>query len=233
MLSTTSSAPASWASAAIAAMSAMLSSGLVGVSIQTSLVAGRSAAAHRVEVVDRRRGVVQAPVLRDLVEQPVGAAVGVVRDDHVVARPADRRAAGCPRPPARRRRRARAAAPPAPPGKSPARCGSGCPTAVLVAAAQLADAVLLVGRGRVDRRTTAPVCGSGSWPAWIARVSNPDLLRCSPCCSLTGATVVRGHAVGRVGVGVAPGREPPDSPSSSCWPSARPPSWWPSCSSTG
>ena len=38
VLSTTSSAPASWASSAIAAMSAMPSSGLVGVSTQTTFV---------------------------------------------------------------------------------------------------------------------------------------------------------------------------------------------------
>lgn len=44
VLSTTSFAPAVCATSAIAAMSAMLSSGLVGVSIQTTLVLGRIAA---------------------------------------------------------------------------------------------------------------------------------------------------------------------------------------------
>ena len=44
VLSTTTSAPAAWASSAIAAMSAMASSGLVGVSIQTAVVSpGRMA----------------------------------------------------------------------------------------------------------------------------------------------------------------------------------------------
>ena len=43
-MSTTSSAPASWVSAAMASMSAMPSSGLVGVSSHTIRVSGRSAA---------------------------------------------------------------------------------------------------------------------------------------------------------------------------------------------
>ena len=45
MLSTTNFAPASWASTASAAMSAIPSNGLVGVSHHTSLVVGRIAAA--------------------------------------------------------------------------------------------------------------------------------------------------------------------------------------------
>ena len=52
-----------------------------------------------------RGGVLEAPGLRDLVEQPVGAAVRVVGDDHVVAGRAERRAAGCPRRPGRWRTR--------------------------------------------------------------------------------------------------------------------------------
>ena len=44
MLSTTSSAPASWVTAAIASMSAMPSSGLVGDSTHTIRVSGRMAA---------------------------------------------------------------------------------------------------------------------------------------------------------------------------------------------
>jgi hypothetical protein len=44
VLSTTSSAPASWATSAVSAMSAMLSSGLVGVSHQMTRVLGRIAA---------------------------------------------------------------------------------------------------------------------------------------------------------------------------------------------
>ena len=46
MLSTTSSAPASWATAASASMSPMFSSGLVGVSTQTTLVRPGSMAAR-------------------------------------------------------------------------------------------------------------------------------------------------------------------------------------------
>ena len=91
VLSTTSSAPASCATAASASMSPMLSSGLVGVSTQTSRgLAGPDRGAHRVHVGDRRRGVREAPRLLDLGEQPVGAAVRVVGDDHVVAGRAER-----------------------------------------------------------------------------------------------------------------------------------------------
>ena len=68
-------------------MSAMPSSGLVGVSTQTSLVwPGVIAAPDRVDVGQRDRGVRDAPALDHLVEQAVGAAVRVVGDHHVVAR---------------------------------------------------------------------------------------------------------------------------------------------------
>ena len=126
MLSTTSSAPASWATAASASMSPMLSSGLVGVSTQTSLVSpGPDRGAHRVDVGDRRRAVLEAPDLLDLVEEPEGAAVRVVGDDHVVAGPAAPRGPGCPRRPGRRRTRSRAPPPPGPRSRPRARCGSG------------------------------------------------------------------------------------------------------------
>ena len=71
-------------------MSAMPSSGLVGVSTQIILVCGVTAArtASTSETSAARPG--QAPPLGDLGEQPVGAAVGVVRDHHVVTGPADR-----------------------------------------------------------------------------------------------------------------------------------------------
>ena len=112
--------------AARAAMSAMPSSGLVGVSTQTIFVSGGSPprTASRSETC---AGVnVQPPALGDLGEQPVRAAVRVVRDHHVVTRAGRRRAAGCPRRPGRWRRRARAGRPPARPGTPGARPGSGC-----------------------------------------------------------------------------------------------------------
>ena len=66
-------------------MSITLSSGLVGVSTQISLVSGRSAARDRVEVglVDEVVGEPEAG--QHLVDQPVGAAVEVERQDQVVA----------------------------------------------------------------------------------------------------------------------------------------------------
>ena len=127
MLSTTSSAPASCATPASASMSPMLSSGLVGVSTQTSRgLAGPDRGAR-----PRRRRTTgaavcsQPPRLLDLGEQPVGAAVRVVGDDHVVAGRAQRlqqRVLG--REPAGERE-ARARPPRAPRGSPRGRCGSG------------------------------------------------------------------------------------------------------------
>ncbi len=87
MLSTASSAPAECAICASAPMSAIESSGLVGVSTQISRAAvrGRSGA-DRAGVGDRHGVVGHAPAGQHLVEQPVRAAVGVMRDQHVVAR---------------------------------------------------------------------------------------------------------------------------------------------------
>ncbi len=154
MLSTTSSAPRSWATCASAAMSAMLSSGLVGVSTQIDLrVVRADRRPHRVDVVDRRGRPVQPPALGDLGEQPVRAAVRVVRDDHVVAGCAQRpqqRVLG--RQPAREGQR-RAGRPRAPPGTPAARPGSGCRSGCTRSrAAGRADRVLRVGAGLVDRR---------------------------------------------------------------------------------
>ena len=64
VLSTTSSAPASWATAASASMSPMLSSGLVGVSTQTSLVSPGRIAARTASTSDTGAGGVrEAPRL--------------------------------------------------------------------------------------------------------------------------------------------------------------------------
>ena len=131
--------------------------GLVGVSTQTSLVRpGLDRGGHRVDVGDRGRAEVEAPDLGDLVEEPERAAVGVVGDDGVVAgagqRPDDRVLGGEPggegepllavldgrqRALERRTRRVRGAA-------------------VLVAAAQAPDTVLLVGAAGVDGRDDRP-----------------------------------------------------------------------------
>ena len=84
----TSSAPASCASSASAAMSATPSSGLVGVSHQTIRVAGRSAA-RTASRSPSGAGVNSSPQrVEHLREQAVRAAVRVVRDDDVVARAA-------------------------------------------------------------------------------------------------------------------------------------------------
>ena len=138
--------------AAIGAMSAIDSSGLVGVSTQISLVFAVIAVAHGVEIRQRHRGVVDAPLREHLVDEPEGAAVGVVGDHDVVAGPQHRaqravggRHARAERTPERRllhrgqrglQRRARRVA------------GAG----VLEAAAQPADAVLGERRAGVDRR---------------------------------------------------------------------------------
>ena len=125
VLSTTTSAPRSWASAPTASMSTMRSHGLLGVSTHTMRVAGVHAARDGVEIgevdgVDDEagRGV-------HLDGEADGAAVGVVGQEHVVAR---RRAGAAARPrrPARRRRRSRGRRPRARRGGSRARCGWGC-----------------------------------------------------------------------------------------------------------
>ena len=68
-------------------MSAMPSSGLVGVSAQIDRgAAGLDRGADVVEVAEIGRRVRKAPRLSDFGEQPVGAAVGVVGDDDVARR---------------------------------------------------------------------------------------------------------------------------------------------------
>ena len=113
-------------SAAMALMSAMDSSGLVGVSTMISLVFGVIAVAHRVEVRKRHRRVVDAPLGEHLVDESEGAAVGVVGHHHVVTRTQYRaqRAVGGGHP---RAERAPVTSPPPPRPATPrAPRGSGC-----------------------------------------------------------------------------------------------------------
>ena len=87
VLSTASIAPCLWASSAMAAMSRICSSGLVGVSIQTSFVFGVMIVANPAGggVVGVRG--VQAPGLEDPFEQAEGAAVEVGGGGDFVAGP--------------------------------------------------------------------------------------------------------------------------------------------------
>ncbi len=132
-------------------MSAMDSSGLVGVSTMISLVCGVIGRAHRVEVGQRHRRVVDPPLGEHLVDEPEGAAVGVVGHHDVIAGTQHRtqRAVGGGHPGAERaperrllhrgqRRLQR-------------RAGRVAGAGVLEAAAQPADAVLGEGRAGVDR----------------------------------------------------------------------------------
>ncbi len=111
---------------------------------------------HRLDVVDRRRRVLDPPRLLDLVEEPEGAAVGVVRQHHVVARQAGRPhqrvlggESGGEREPALALLQGRQVAL----QRGARRVGR---AAVLVATAQPTHAVLLVRRRREDRRDHRP-----------------------------------------------------------------------------
>ena len=111
---------------ASAAMSAMLSSGLVGVSTQTSLVCRGGSRPRTASRSRERRGAVrQPPALLDLVEEPVRAAVRVVGDHDVVAGPAERADQRVLGGQAGGEREARAPPPPAPRCCPRGRCGSG------------------------------------------------------------------------------------------------------------
>ena len=172
VLSTTSSAPASWARLARAAMSAMPSSGLVGVSTQTIFVSVGIAAPAR------RRGRTARPACASrpqrcehLVEEAVRAAVGVVGQHHVVTRveqPADHGVLGGQ---AGGEREAPLALLQRREGVLERGAGGVGGAAVLVAAAQPADAVLLVGRGREDGRDHR----SGGRVGLVARVDRTRL----------------------------------------------------------
>ncbi len=86
VLSTTRRAPAVRATSASAAMSPMPSSGLEGVSTQTIFVRSVSCGLHRTRGRWCRRRRTRRAALEHLREEAEGAAVGVVRDDEVVAR---------------------------------------------------------------------------------------------------------------------------------------------------
>ena len=166
---------ASCASPASAAMSAMPSSGLVGVSTQIDLgVPGRIAARTASTSADGAGGPVQAPALGDLGEQPVRAAVRVVRDDHVIAGPAHRpqqrvlggqpAGEGQPAPAALERGQALLQ-------RVPGRvAGRGCTRSPAGARRRRPARTCWSGRSAAPPRRCA---GPGSWPAWMARVSKP------------------------------------------------------------
>ena len=86
---------------------------------------GTHRGAHRVEVGERHRRVLEPPVREHPRDQPERSAVRVAGQDHVIARAGTRRAARCPRRRARTRTPARASRPRAPRAPPPARCGSG------------------------------------------------------------------------------------------------------------
>ena len=150
--------------------------------------------AHRVEVGQRHRRVLDTPLPEHLVDQPEGAAVGVVGDDDVVAG-AQHRAqravggghAGAERP-------AEACRPRPRPAPSPAPTRVGLPVrAYSKPAAQTADAVLGEGAAGVDRGVDGAGGGVGpvarrGWP-W-SRIPAPDVIshrfrsRRPPGCSL-------------------------------------------------
>ena len=133
-------------------MSAMPSSGLVGVSTQTTRVrAGLDRGAHGVVVADGGDGVLDAPVPEDRVEEAVGAAVGVRGHDDVVAGASSaRRTVSSAASPEANANAALATLERGEPGleRGARRVGA---AAVLVAVPEPADPVLLVGRGLVDR----------------------------------------------------------------------------------
>ena len=132
-------------------MSAMPSSGLVGVSTQTIFVSGRIAARTASESETFAGLYVQPPALGDPGEEPVRAAVRVVGDHHVVAGPADRpqqgvlggQAAGEGQPDPAALQRGQALL-----ERVPGRVAG---AAVLVAQPGRADGVLGVRAGLVDR----------------------------------------------------------------------------------
>ena len=85
VLSTTTKTPRSCASWQAAARSVSRSTGLVGVSRNSICVDGRNARSRRVEIRGVHVGEVELIFPQHPLEQPVGAAVGVVGDDDVIA----------------------------------------------------------------------------------------------------------------------------------------------------
>ena len=171
VLSTTSFAPPSCAIRAIAAMSAMPSSGLLGVSHHTTVVFGVIAPNERVEVGQVDRRVRHAPLAEHLVDQPEGAAVRVARYHHVVVWRAQRaQDAVLGRQPARERQPARAAVEIRQAGFEgrPRRIAR---PAVLPAVAGTADGVLVKCRDLKDGRDDGP----GPWVRRLTGVNGPGL----------------------------------------------------------
>ena len=87
VLSATVSRPCSRPMATIARMSTMCSSGLLGVSIHSIRVSGRTAARTAVSSLMSTNENAMPNCGMSGLEQPVGAAVDVVAGDHVVALP--------------------------------------------------------------------------------------------------------------------------------------------------
>ena len=155
-------------------MSTIDSSGLVGVSTQTILVAsGHATPPSRSRSPMGRRAEPDPGRAVDPRDQAVGPPVGIVgqEDD-------DRR---------RRSSRSTASSPASPLAKATPWVGAleGGQALLEGGAGRVAAAAVLVALVAPDRRpgrrwmsgrsacTTAPVVGSGSWPAWMARVSKP------------------------------------------------------------
>ncbi len=138
------------------AMSAMLSSGLLGVSHHNTLVFGRIAARTASRSDEVHRSVLDAPPAEHIVHQSERAAVRIARHDDVVARRAQRaQNAILGRQPARERQPARATLERrhAFLERGPRRVAR---PAVLPPVARAADGVLLVRRHLKDRRDDGP-----------------------------------------------------------------------------
>ncbi len=86
VLSTPNSTPCRWAISAQAAMSVIDSSGLPGVSIQTSRVCGVMAASNAVEIGRRGKRHADAAAIANLVQQPIRAAIDIGAGQDVIAR---------------------------------------------------------------------------------------------------------------------------------------------------
>ena len=162
VLSTTTRAPCSCAAALTAAMSTIFSIGFDGVSIHTSVVSGVIAPLDGAEVgeVDGREA--HAPLAEHPREQSVGAAVHVVGEHHVVARPKGEQQGRLGAEAARERE----------PARAPFEGGEGelerlarrVAAPGVVPHLRLADLGLRVGGGLVDRHVDGPVRSVGVLP---------------------------------------------------------------------
>ena len=149
----------------------MVSTGLVGVSTNSSRRRRRDAPLDGVEIAGVHVGESQPVPPQHLVEEPERAAVRVVGDDDVIAggekRRRSRRWPPCPR-----RTRARPCRPRSRRGwlRAPRASGSAC-ARTRIPCARRARAARRWRSGR-SGVMMAPVDGSGSWPAWMQRVLN-------------------------------------------------------------